>query len=339
MAIPRRTTLSITLLTAAVAAHASVQVIAPPAVEVYETPVPVARPAVQPVMQPVVQQDQPEPIRAVEIPDHRQEPPQINDAEGLLKLIERSTQAIEVFQADVSYTRVFGLAGDEQERRGRLVFENRRRAGAVNRRFYIELTEKVLGTQRIPEIQRYVFDGRYLAEVIPAEFQVNIRELAREGETFDPLSPEQGLFVVPVGQRSADVLETFDAELVDNTEALEPFSAVVKMQVDALQPRQLKLTPKPGKKAAEEFDEIRVWYDVRDPQRVTPLFVRTFDTDGDETRVLFQNRVMDGQVNEDLFQIPTTPPDGRWDMKLYRLPPLRPITNTPKPLPTEEPPR
>lgn len=250
-------------------------------------------------------------------------PGSIETAADLLRAIERSDRAIRAIESGVSYTRVFGLAGDTQERRGELILENRTAAGEVNRRFRIEFDERILGQRRIEEVQRYVFDGRFLAEVLPAEKQYTVRELAREGQRYDPLSPGEGLFVVPVGQRADRVLERFDAELRPTDDSLDAFSDAVRRQAAGLRPAQLKLRPKPGTRAAEQFAEIRIWYDTRDLSRVTPLYVRTFDRDGDETRVVFFGRDFNPEITAETFRIELPPRDSNWNIHIERLPPLR----------------
>jgi len=253
------------------------------------------------------------------------DPPQgrFESARDLLDAVERSDRSIRAIEAGVSYTRVFGLAGDTQERRGRVVIENRTAEGQPNRRFRIEFDERILGDRRIEEVQRYTFDGRFLAEVIPADKQFTVRELAREGERSDPLSPSEGLFVVPVGQSADRVLDRFDAELRPADDGLDAFSPAVRQQAAAIRPTQLLLTPVPGTRAEEQFDRIRIWYDTRDPGRVTPLYVRTFDRDGDETRVVFFDRVFDPGITPETFAIELPPRDSDWNIHIERLPSLR----------------
>mgnify|MGYP006423177175 FL=1 len=247
----------------------------------------------------------------------------IETARDLLEAIERSDRSIRAIESGVSYTRVFGLAGDTQERRGRLVLENRTAEGELNRRFRIEFDQRIMGERRTEEVQRYIFDGRFLAEIIPADKQFTVRELARPGERYDPLSPSEGLFVVPVGQRTDRVLERFEAELRPADDQLDAFSSAVRQQAAALEPTQLMLTPKPGTRAADQFERIRIWYDTRDPGRVTPLYVRTFDRDGDETRVVFFDREIDPEITAETFGIELPPRDSSWNIHIERLPPLR----------------
>jgi len=264
----------------------------------------------------------------------------VDTADGLLRAIELTNRTVPVIKSGVRYTRVFGLAGDTQDRFGTFVLENGISAGRLNRRFMIEFNRRVVDGESRDEIQRYMFDGRFLAEVVPSEKQFTIRELAREGEEFDPLSPQQGLFVVPSGQRAADVLDRFQAALRPVEDGLGPFPEAFKQQAATLDARQLLLIPRPGTDAADEFEQIRIWYDVRDRTRVTPLFVRTQDKDGDETRVMFIGREFDPQLEPGFFEIPPPPPrEAGWNVEIQRLAPLRPLTDDPRPLPTEEPPR
>ena len=74
--------------------------------------------------------------------------------------------------------------------------------------------------------QHYAFDGQWVVEKTPADKQFTKRQVVPPGEDFDPLRIGEGPFPVPVGQRKADILDRFDAEILPATPAHELLRAL-----------------------------------------------------------------------------------------------------------------
>lgn len=200
------------------------------------------------------------------VPAHDWKPGEvIEDADDLLVALETADLGITTFKADVRYTRVFALAGDEQVRDGALYFETVDRGDEQTpalRRFAVLFTSLRVGSRVEKEPKDYIFDGQYLVERLEKSRDFIKRRVVAPGERVDPLRIGEGPFPVPVGQRRSEVLERYEARLAPAAEGLEAES-LVKFVTGAKESDgtwQLVLTPRVEAKKADEQTEIRVWY-------------------------------------------------------------------------------
>jgi hypothetical protein len=250
----------------------------------------------------------------------------VTTAEDLLARLETADKDLRSLDADVLYQRVFGLEGDEQERRGKLYYVDAKSATADgtpapgSRKFAIHFKSLKMGDQpAMAQDQVLIFDGEWLVEKKPEDRQIIKRQITRAGG-FDPLKVGEGPFPLPIGQKKADILSRFDVELLPATKDLvsndpalqQPLENFVKGSY------QLKLTPKPGERSVE-LAEIRLWYRP-DPTtgQLLPRMARTVTPQGDISLVQLANVKVNGPVPSEAMD--TRTPEG-WKQDVQELPP------------------
>ena len=261
----------------------------------------------------------------------------------LLEAIDAADEQIDALTAQISYDRRFLLQGDKQIREGSLAYRSTPPAEseqAPTRAFAVTFDRLIVGDQARDQKQQFAFDGRWLIERDYDSKQFIRRELAPAGRTIDATRLGHGPIPLPIGQRKADILARFDAEMLpadagfdtsDPTQ--EAYAAAVR---DAV---QLKLTPKPeATQVAEQFRQIRLWY--HRPEGGGPLLPRlakAVDRKGDEIYVLLFDVRLRDELPEHLIDM--TPPArgegwdvqeerGRWDDEAAPAP----TTATPEPV-------
>ncbi len=249
-------------------------------------------------------------------------PGEIRTAQQLLLALERVDDKVDTLQADIQYDRRFRLQGDQHVRRGKLYY-NANRAGdpgdgaRVNpeRAFAIDFETLWLVTAGRKEQDRqiWVFDGRWLIEKRPDKKQYVAREIAEPGEDFDPLSIKEGIMPIPIGQRAADVLERFDAELVEHHRGLEgELPTLVAFAGDCY---QLKLTPKPGFTEESKFREVRLWYEK---EALMPKMSRAVDRKGDVSFVQLLRVKRNERLPRGVMTVQPPPENAGWDVQIER---------------------
>lgn len=244
----------------------------------------------------------------------------IEDADDLLVALETADADIRTFRADVIYTRIFALAGDEQTRQGTLWFETLDRGGngvPASRRFAVDFQSLRVGSRVDKEPKTYIFDGEWLVEKLPNDKQFIKRQVVPPGERFDPLKIGEGPFPVPVGQRRADVLAAYEATLLDASEGLDN-GTLRSFVSQAGGTHQVLLKPRVMPSDGDELAEIRVWYRKSD---LLPRMARTINVAGDESVVQLMNpKKNPGNLPDKVFD--TTPPQKGWDVRVepYRGP-------------------
>lgn len=212
----------------------------------------------------------------------------IDDADDLLVALEMADLEIKTFKADIRYTRIFALAGDEQTRDGTLYFETVDRGDATtpaSRRFAVQFTQLRVGSRVEKEKKDYIFDGEWLVEKLEKEKQFIKRQVVPPGERFDPLRIGEGPFPVPVGQRRDDVLSRYNVKLLSTEDGLAADS-LRSFVNNGEGTYQLSLIPKAEPQDGDELAEIRVWYRKGD---LLPRMSRTINVAGDESIVQMLN--------------------------------------------------
>lgn len=252
--------------------------------------------------------------------------PAIATADDLLARLETADKELRSLDADVLYQRVFGLEGDEQERRGRLYYVDAKTMTAEgkpapgSRKFAIHFKSLKMGTQpAMAQDQVLVFDGEWLIEKQPPQQQIIKRQITRAGG-FDPLKVGEGPFPLPIGQKRADILSRFEAELLPATRDLVASDPALQQPLENFVKgsHQLKLTPKPGERSVE-LSEIRLWYRP-DPTtgQLLPRMARTVTPQGDVSLVQLANVKVNQSVPADALD--TRTPEG-WKQDVQELPP------------------
>lgn len=240
----------------------------------------------------------------------------IESAERLLRALEDAGRDIHRLQAKVRYTRVQRLQGDRQVRQGTLYYKAEPAQGGEdkprNRAFAVYFDTLYVDRQKREDRQLWVFDGRWLIEKRPSQKQYIAREIAPPGASFDPLRLGEGPLPIPIGQRADEVLQRYDAELLEPTAGVDLEGGVAAYVANA---RQLRLVPKPSWKEEDDFREIRLWYGK---DRLLPKLARTVDRQGDISLVQLVGVTVNPESfnRQGVFDISRPPEDAGWDVQI-----------------------
>lgn len=231
-----------------------------------------------------------------------------DSADALLDAIESADRGIERLTAELLYKRDFALVGDRQLRTGTLSFVNRpprdQDEASRDRRFAVVFDQLIVGERREPDGRTFVFDGEWLIERIPAERLLLKRQVAPPGSGFDPLRVGEGPLPLPLGQKKADILSSYEVSMPDRHDGVggRDDEASLRAFIDATNAIQLKLVPRQERFEDDPFDEIRLWYTPRETG-VVPAMAMTLNKTGDEVVVQLINVKLNDEalINEDLF--------------------------------------
>ena len=206
-------------------------------------------------------------------------------ADALLDALERATVDLRDVRAQVVYDRLDSVTEDRERRMGRLVLEQRadgsRRFGIVFDRFIDS------SGHASPQLQRFAFGDGWLVEFDDARRQCIERQLAPEGSRFDPLKLGEGPLPLPVGQRADEVRRRFAVSL-----APAPDAPLLK-RLEGVQ--GLVLVPRKGSGVDEDFEEVRVWYDLC---TFAPMGVVARMRGGDVKTVLLREVIRNGGLDD-----------------------------------------
>jgi hypothetical protein len=199
-------------------------------------------------------------------------------ADALLEALEKATRGLRDFQAQVIYDRLDAITEDRERRTGRIILEQDG-ADPPQRRFAIAFDRFIdAAGHASPQNQRFAFASGWLVEFDDARRQAIERQLVPEGKSLDPLRLGEGPLPLPVGQRADDVRRRFTATL-----APAPEAPLLKA-LDGVQ--GLVLVPRAGTSVSEDFEEVRIWYDLR---TLAPVGVLARMKGGDLKTVLLRN--------------------------------------------------
>lgn len=253
-------------------------------------------------------------------------------ADELLAALETSNQDLVSLTADVKYDKTFEIQGDRQVRIGKVfyVVPISLTGAAPRKKFAIRFDEMWVGGVKRPDGREYIFDGEWLLEKDPAEKDFNKRQVVPPGEHFDPLKIGEGPFVVPIGQRRADIEQRYTTELLPALAGLETPAAATEEERKAAEAVrkdvegswQLKLLPRAQFAEQEDLVEIRLWYKRGAKGDLLPRMARTVNKAGDVSVVLLINTELQlaGQPENRAAIVPpqavdTTPPAG-WNGRI-----------------------
>lgn len=227
-------------------------------------------------------------------------PPVHATADALLDALETSTRGLRDFQAQVIYERLDAITEDRERRTGRIVLAQDD-AEPPRRRFAIVFEQYIdAAGHASPQSQRYAFADGWLVEFDDDRRQAIERQLAQTGKSLDPLRLGEGPFPLPVGQRAEDVRKRFTVTLAP------PPDAPLLKRLEGVQ--GLVLVPRPGGGADEEFEEVRIWYELR---TFAPVGVQARMKGGDLKTVLLREvRVNSGLDEAATATLRTTVPEG-----------------------------
>jgi hypothetical protein len=237
-----------------------------------------------------------------------------------LTSIEVSGLDLEMFTADVAYRKDEALLERSEIRTGRVVYK---REQAKQPTLGIRFDTRVLGNRLEQERKRIVFKDGWLIEVDESRQLTIKRQLAREGESMDPMRLG-GPFPLPVGQPKASVLEQFVV-----TELAPPTHGMFKRIASTPGLVGLRLVPRANTPEHDDWSSIDLWYDV---STWLPIGVEATETNGDVRRIRLTNVARNtplARPDEDVL-VADSPMDD-WTVDVRPLPPL------PSPPPSETP--
>lgn len=238
------------------------------------------------------------------------------DAETLLDALETADRDIETFTARLDYSKFFAIQSDEQRRIGRLYYRSSPptdEADAVrDRRFAVAFSELIVGTRREQIDQHYAFDGEWVIEKTADDRQFTKRQIVPPGERFDPLKIGEGPFPVPIGQRKADILARFEAEVVGAEDDLTEPSLIEFAKAKGLV--HLRLVPRAGSPQEGDFESVHVWYEPSG--RMLPRIAKTVTPVGDESLVVLLEPTINEVIDEALFSTETPPAEEGWNVHI-----------------------
>ena len=207
------------------------------------------------------------------------------DADALLTAVERTSDSLRDFRANITLETTDDVTGDTERRLGQLVFVQEEGKPAT-RRFAVVFEKFIDGSGRMDERPvRYIYADGWLTEADFKQRTLVRRQLARAGEQYDPLKPGEGPVPLPIGQRRADVLARFDASLATAPDATLLLKSARPMV-------GVRLKPKPGM-ADRDLVEASVWYDA---QSLVPVGVEAQRKSG-RTVVSLRDATMNGGID------------------------------------------
>jgi hypothetical protein len=246
----------------------------------------------------------------------------IRTADELLAALEHSGEGLRALEGDINYVKEFGVLGDDQVRRGKLFFESEPPAAAAppKRKFAVEFNSLRVGRRMENIRELYIFDGQWLVEKDFQEKQFTKRQVAAPGAAFDPLRLGEGPLPIPIGQKKADILERYTAELLPAADGLQNEHLLRHVEGS----HQLRLVPRPERAEEDKFAEIRLWYRRDAGGDLLPVLARTVTAtddpavEGDVAVVQLLNVRINGEAAIPAGALDTTTPaaDMGWNVRI-----------------------
>jgi len=230
-------------------------------------------------------------------------------AEALLERLEVDAASLEDFRTKFQYRKYDDLMMETTITIGTLTFDNRANEEG-GRRFAVAFEREGVGAEFRDRHQEWVFDGTWLLERDADLKQAKRRQVVGPGEQFDPFSLDEGLFPLPVGQAKSEVLARFDAALVDlpPVDQADEHAALLSKNLASDPVYGLRLTPKPGTPAADEFATVTIYYDRA---TLLPAGVDAVKANRNRDIVLLGQRQRNIGVDETIFDT-SLPTDPSW---------------------------
>ena len=212
-------------------------------------------------------------------------PPVDSEADRMLQHAEDQRDVVQRVHASVSVERIEPLFNKRDVRSGSMYYQ---RNGDAPPQFAILLEKRLIGRRLESRRKHIVYDGRWLSEIDHEKKQCIRWELC--GEANDPTRLD-GRFPLPIGQPRDEVKQRFEVEVLPEGPAA-PFLATLAKDHSI---KGLRLTPRAGTPAAEDFTRIDVWYDTGN---WLPLGIETTDDKDNVRRVRLTDVVINPELNE-----------------------------------------
>ncbi len=223
------------------------------------------------------------------------------DVEKVLDQLEEQGRTLKDFTASATMEKFEALTDDREIRRGRVVVVG---PSGGQREIAIIFDETIDSTGRgSTDSRRFIFAKGWLSEFDVERKQLIRRQLAREGETFDPLRVGEGAFPVPLGQPKADVLREFTVTIGEIPTA--PFFKSLQSS-DLI---ALRLVPRAGTEMARDTAAIVM---VFEKTTVAPKAVEVQAVNGDRTRVLLREGKLNAGLEAESRALLVAPSTDGW---------------------------
>ncbi len=255
--------------------------------------------------------------------------PDIRTVDDLLDALEAAETTLNRVRSDVVLIKDPELFGDREVRTGWLAYQRAQGASDQSiKQFKIRFDQMLTG-QVIDESPReYIFDGEWLVEKFVNDKQFIKRQMVPPGENWDPLRLGEGPFPVPIGQRRADILREFVAELSEDKAAGLDHPRLIEQAATS---HQLVLRPRPELADSADYEIVRIWYDT---QTLLPRMIRAIDFAGDTSTVVMRDMRINADADVDAALFDTTPPPvgAGWDVNVepWRGEPAANAANSPQ---------
>lgn len=206
--------------------------------------------------------------------------------------MEEQGRTMKDFTASATMEKFEALTDEREIRRGRIAVLG---PTGTERQIGIAFDELIDSTGRgSTDARRFVFRGGWMWEFDTTKKQAIHRQLALEGEPFDPLRVGEGPFPVPLGQPKKDVVREFivtigtlpDAPFFRSLAVVSPSTEKSSESALAI----LRLVPRVGTKMARDTAAMTI---ILDRASLIPRGVEVEAVNGDKTRVLLR----DGRLN------------------------------------------
>ena len=233
--------------------------------------------------------------------------------EILLDAMEEQGRTMKDFTASATMEKFESLTDEREVRRGRVVVLG---PSGKDREIGIAFDEFIDSTGRgSTDARRFVFRGGWMWEFDPTKKQAIHRQLAPEGESFDPLRVGEGPFPVPLGQPRRDVEREFivtlgtlpDAPFFRSLATAKPASTEKNPNESALV--ILRLIPRVGTKMARDTAAMTI---ILDRASLIPRAVEVEAINGDKTRVLLRDGRLDVGLDDAARAILSPPSTEGW---------------------------
>ena len=207
----------------------------------------------------------------------------------ILTDIERAGQKHPTIRTDFELKSADPLTGDSEERTGWVAYQGAKEQTPAGFRVHFA-TRKLGGGPSLKDKEDWAFDGHYWTVV-----KHRIRDMVRyqmvpEGETADPMRLGKGPFVLPFGQKVADVLKYY----IPTTRPLR-----------AKEPKgttYLKLTARRERYKDVDLTRVEMWID---PKTHLPVRIASRDKKGKTTAVTFKKMQANVKIDrKKMFNIP-----------------------------------
>jgi len=222
---------------------------------------------------------------------------------ALLDRLEARGRTMRDFSASVVVEQFDALTEEREVRRARVVMtggEGKKKVIGIVIDEFIDASGRGATDGR-----RFLFEDGWLIEMDPARKQVVKRQLARAGESFDPLRLGDGPFIVPLGQPRAAVEREFvvsDASIPDHG-----FFKSLRSAADGL--CALQLVAREGTEAHRSMRSLTL---VFDRATLAPRGVEVLKHNGDTERVLLRESAIDGGIDAKQAEVIALPDMAGW---------------------------